>query len=504
MRSCGMSPPRDLSYLPPEVSQVIANDRCPLIINPDSGVGIRLYCGYSTRGEGRAMLMCAVARISHRARRTALSVGLSAALCASMFASATPARADHTPDHDPVTRLWIVVKQVVVVDDGDWFGKGEFRLRVSVVRHEGDCSPLCSGVRRGYVGADYRFSASSQTFHELDRIVPDGLSDNQDPAASAGAGIAVHSGEVLGVSFFAEEDDPTIPFLPVDFVHGRLPVPDLVLREQNGWSLGRHAVRLTDGFNIEVAYEVRRSPLPDLSPIGPRLVDDGGSPLLCVVMQNLGELASEPFQLTVRADGALVRNAGIAALDTGQTSDLCVRRSDLPARQHVLSFTVDEQNRILELNEANNEYRWPVSALPAPLAGPQIAVGPERPAGSTPPTDARADLTVEAIRVKGQEPSGHNDCDPGRNDVTVVVKNRGSAAATSFAVRVVVDGEEGDAEESTVADLGANASLEVTFDDIRLRRGLRAVTASVDAKKVIAEADEDNNELKISVNCRDD
>ena len=57
--------------------------------------------------------------------------------------------------------------------------------------------------------------------------------------------------------------------------------------------------------------------------------------------------------------------------------------------------------------------------------------------------------------MKGKDPNGQNDCDPGKNDVTVVVKNQGRGAAAAFAVRLAVDNQQNDADERTVDSLDA-------------------------------------------------
>ncbi len=51
--------------------------------------------------------------------------------------------------------------------------------------------------------------------------------------------------------------------------------------------------------------------------------------------------------------------------------------------------------------------------------------------------------------------------------------------------------------------LEAGKEMDVRFEDVRLKQGMRSVAATVDAGKAIAETDEDNNELKLTVNCRD-
>ncbi len=71
-------------------------------------------------------------------------------------------------------------------------------------------------------------------------------------------------------------------------------------------------------------------------------------------------------------------------------------------------------------------------------------------------------------------------------------------------MRVDVDGEADEVKEKAVTGLAAGEETEVTFDDVRLRRGRRELTATVDAKEAVAESKEDNNELQASVRCRDE
>ena len=49
--------------------------------------------------------------------------------------------------------------------------------------------------------------------------------------------------------------------------------------------------------------------------------------------------------------------------------------------------------------------------------------------------------------------------------------------------------------------LEAGKEREVRFDDVRLKKGERTLTALVDAKGAVAESNEDNNELKVTARC---
>jgi subtilase family serine protease len=105
--------------------------------------------------------------------------------------------------------------------------------------------------------------------------------------------------------------------------------------------------------------------------------------------------------------------------------------------------------------------------------------------------------------VKGKDATGQNDCDPGRNDVTVAIRNDGDTAATSIAVRLVIDDDD-DGSLRTVSSLDPGKETNVEFNRVELKKGQRQLTAAVDPHKLIAESSEDNNELKISVRCKDE
>ena len=107
---------------------------------------------------------------------------------------------------------------------------------------------------------------------------------------------------------------------------------------------------------------------------------------------------------------------------------------------------------------------------------------------------------MSAIRVNGKNPSADDACTAGKNDVTLVVKNQGAASAGSSVARLVVD----DDHEKSIGSLEAGREQEVGFDDVRLKKGERELTATVDAKKTVSESNEDNNDLKITLKCKDD
>ncbi len=379
-------------------------------------------------------------------------------------------------------------------------------------------------------------------------------------------GIPVYPGRAYRLVFLVNEEDSVatdmiqcfIPwcgdtdiYFPGDRVQG---VSWLDLDEENGWGVGGHTgassktcSRVVSLFPpstevgpcFEFSYEVRHTPLPDLHPRALRVDNPPGAkqPNLCATVENLGQRAADPFRLLFYADDSPAGDIGMGGLAAGQSDEqcaqVCVQVNPLDYGRHALSVTVDAPRAVPEMDESNNVLTrdyihratddtvaplGPAGLAPdaAPGTGqPRLdpgAVGPEAGRNLSEPGDDRvlvapapsADLLVSAIRVRGEDAHGTNDCDPGKNDITVVVKNQGSGPAAGFVVRVVVDGEDDEAKEKSGLTLDGGKELAVTFDDLRLGKGEHKLTATADAKKAVAESNEDNNELKVSAQCRDE
>jgi hypothetical protein len=149
---------------------------------------------------------------------------------------------------------------------------------------------------------------------------------------------------------------------------------------------------------------------------------------------------------------------------------------------------------------AQGTWSGPVASGPSTSASSPAGPNPT-PASRTEPTARQAapDLIVTAVRVNGRAPDGKDDCKDGKNDVAVHVKNEGSAAASAFAVRIAVDGQE--AGVVPVSGLEAGQEREVRFEDVRFKKGERTLTAGADPKGTIVESDETNNERKVTARC---
>ena len=106
-------------------------------------------------------------------------------------------------------------------------------------------------------------------------------------------------------------------------------------------------------------------------------------------------------------------------------------------------------------------------------------------------------------RVHGQAPDGKDDCAPGQNAVTVVVKNgwqgRRRRAST---VRLTVDGD--DDIDATVGERAAPVEeREVAFDNVQMKKGQHSLKAVADPDHALAEGKDSNNDLKVSGRCTD-
>jgi subtilase family serine protease len=96
-------------------------------------------------------------------------------------------------------------------------------------------------------------------------------------------------------------------------------------------------------------------------------------------------------------------------------------------------------------------------------------------------------------------PDGKNDCKDGKNDVTVVLKNAGTARAAGIAVQLTLDGT--GVGEQTVSGLAAGQEREVRFEDVRLKKGEHALQVVVDPDHAVTEDDESNNSKAVEVDC---
>ena len=334
--------------------------------------------------------------------------------------------------------------------------------------------------------------------------LPSPLLSAQDPSISPATGIPVHAGRNYGFEIKGVERDTVSSDESLGALVGQM-------NEQNGWGpLGSYTERAT---YFSAAYEIRRTPLPDLQPTAFRVdfeVPGDRDDVVCFTVQNRGTEGSQPFRVSLGIEGARQGPRDISAfgLAAGESREQCIGLR-LPDSGGQLMLVVDREGTVPELDETNNLFQQLLVQTQAGGSGPVATAGTANadpganpsPRATT-PGSAQADLTVTAIRVNGQAPDGEEDCKKGKNDVAVVLKNGGIGNARDFAVRLVVGGDE-DAKEELVANLEAGREREVRFDDVGLKQGERTLTAIVDAKQAVAESKEDNNQLKVTARCKD-
>lgn len=441
-------------------------------------------------------------------------------------------------DEDPPARLMLKVNRVHIYDRGDpTYEEGEPYYSFKIQRTAPGCGGVCHGP---YFEQRVAFSGvSGGDVKEVNLFAPPYRPQNPQFFQPPVEGLDLYPGMSVLIEVKGKDSDP--------FSDDNLGSFRETFDESQNWGIGPEHQSYSDnvgdvigcglfgcpdspGFRVD--YEIVPAPLPDMV-IGDIRVGnfaDNGDDIVCVTAANVGPEpagASSPtagsYTLRFYVDGAVPRNGEtreVGPLPPGGAHEWCFQTT-IAAGQHVFSATVDEAREISEMNELNNSKgivdtiaRRGPGGRPLPIApigeGPGlIDTGPEpTPTPTATPTrtplPAQADLLPLNPRVEGKEPSGENDCDPGRNDVTVRVNNQGTANAGQFTVVLLVDGDQEDGGQETVQSLGSAQQRDVQFDDVRLRKGTHQLTVKVDSENRIGESNEDNNQLDFSVSCSEE
>jgi hypothetical protein len=439
-----------------------------------------------------------------RALRAAPPLALAASLFVATLGSSTPT-AVAAPTNDPAARVEIVLREIKILDDreGIFSGAGEMELRAAVWQCQDGSAPPCAsqgieGDKPGLlVARTTSFSASSGDTVRLNHTLPRDGDEMPSDTTRPGIGIPVFPDRATVLRFeIWEQDDSSVND---DEYMGT------VYRYMYPWDLGigTHTIRAnsysgTANGDYIVTYEVNHASLPDLRPVNIKVTDLPGSPKkqICMAVQNTGLGAARSFEVTLAIDGKVPAGAAAKGNDLagGTATELCVE-AELPASgQHQLTANADLFDTVLEYNETNNIY-----------AKTYVGTGP---AATPKPTTAEPDLTVNAIKVNGRVAGGKDDskaeCKDGKNSVTVVVENTGTADADDFVVRLAVDTSGDSVKEKTVSGLKAGQEREVNFGDVRLKKGPHTLTATADAEEQVAESSESNNTRTVPAGCVDD
>jgi hypothetical protein len=455
-------------------------------------------------------------------RHTLSVFGLVGLLFAHVVAPPPLARADE-PVRVPETRLQLFVKRIHIFDDRDWLGSGELTVHAAVIEctaPEPHLELPCTGSRVA-AGRMLRFSADSGDDVDLNKLIAAPRPSASDSNSSDPEDLTfnVSTGKQYAVAFLALEGDGNglemfvdwdtfKPYLMPEFEY--LGTARMLIDEGNNWRVGAHSL-LGDkdyGADFSVEFDIRRPALPDLVPhhVIPRQLDDGRY-VICASTLNRGESASAPFfmRYTWGQYGGSTTMSGLSPSQVGDhcfLPDATFGTAEIVVRVVVNPPDVFPGPRVSESDFGNNELEVTIPAFrsltgQAQLtAGSQgVVAGPNSTSGSN-----QADLIILGVAVKDAD-AGESDCDPGKNDVTIRVKNNGPGAAASHVVRLEVGDDE---TEKTLAALDGGKELDVRFDEVQFKKGQNRVTVTVDAKKTVAESDENNNERKLTVNCRDD
>lgn len=434
-----------------------------------------------------------VQRALNRTRRITQPVSASRwlpalAVLATLYATTlgSTARAYPDPANPPAERLQYVIKSVHIRDDQDTFGSGELQLTTEMCSSVADPKACGEGP---HIAWHYNFSADSGDTRTFEHVVPTGT-DTAEGGATEAAGIPLFASEKYHLFVHMRDED--------EFSYDFLGYVVAAVDPLHNWGIGTYTVRSihNDGSpgDFDVTFEIRRAPLPDLAISSVQEVQSADGLYYCVKVGNIGQDPTPEFVLNISVDGAVLRSPEMPAINAGEETEHCIRRSELSAIQHTLSLDVDPSYKVAEMNEGNNhfEYKLPGLATPVPSPTPM----PTKNQGNG---KGRADLTIESIQIGGQTPDGKSSC---TTKLTVTVKNDGDAAADPFVLRVAVEGSKAAPADKTVTGLDAGQEQAIAFEGIHLDPGEHKIRATADPEHAASESKEGNNERKISARCQ--
>jgi hypothetical protein len=402
--------------------------------------------------------------------------------------------------------MQLEIKMIRLLEDLDFVGQSEGLLYVAAGPCSNDNPDSCNPVTHAKIS----FQASADPTENvvfMNRVIP--RTGDETNSGSPDLGIDVLHGQRFGfhiwlmdVDAFGQEEDVG------GIAH--------TFGAEDNWGIGSHN-ELSKGTSsnpyltsFEITYEIRHAPLPDLRLTGLKVIDTPGvGELVCADVWNAGKVDAGPFSVlftgyTPETPFGL-GDAEAGRLGSGATGQLCVNAM-LPGSWNRITAQADAADKLPESNETNNSYEIGSTARQATTVGGSQTAGVEQPADvtSASPASTKPDLVVDSIRVKGGDPSGNNDCDPGNNQVEVIVKNKGKAAAGGFLIRLVIDNGSEPNREASIGGLAAGAEQTAGIGTVNLKKGQHSLTASVDAKNQVAESDEDDNKKSVNVTCKDE
>jgi hypothetical protein len=399
----------------------------------------------------------------------------------------------YAADTDPPARIMLKTHSIYVLDDSEW-GTAELRYTVSIQRSSPACGGLCPNDRFEHTYSFDGDKGMTKSFDGApDQLVPLYRTQPPDLFVAPQAGLAMFPGDDLVVKWKGVEDDPGLD----DYLGSVETTHTYVQR----WGLDTVHEKWTNDIlgqgGFKATYEIVRAPLPDLTVPSIRVGNfaDNGDDIVCVAVANQGPEPASPYTVRFYVDGSPPPNGVIAeagVLPVGGQRERCFQTT-IAAGQHQFGATVDEDQKVPEMNEHNN--RTNLTATIQLRAAPDTA-----PSTTSATTESAkgADLVAASIQLKGA-----NDCKSGKNDVVVQIKNQGAADATGFRLNLLVGDDEDDVEQRSITSLDSGKQSEVVFEDVKLKKGTHQLSVIVDAEDKVTESNESNNELSKMVTCKD-
>jgi len=424
--------------------------------------------------------------------RVVWSALLALALLASALAPSASVQAQQPID--PVKHVFFSLDHVVIHNNLDQ-DAGEIRMTVRVWRINDGCPSDATSfdcITDLMRSSKIDFRANDGETVNLGISFPDtpGATDYRGPDVGPSFGIPLYPGRRYGWEISAVERD---------FIWSRsLGRVSGIMHAENDWGLGVHDDHADTGhFSAHYAIQPIKW-APNLKPVA---LDAEGTSSVCVSVANDGTTSAGPFGVTVLVDGSAGPNATVESdgADAGTTARVCTGPFEVVDAQHRWSVVVDDQRKIVELDEYDNRLdreglgAGPASPVPSPMPMP-----------SPKPNASLPDLTITAIEINGRVPDGKDDCKDGKNTVAVTVKNVGAADAGSFVVHLSEDKADVALGDKKVDGLKAGQDRELRFDGVRLKKGTQTLEAFVDSKESVAELNEANNRLSVASSCKDD
>lgn len=200
-------------------------------------------------------------------------------------------------------------------------------------------------------------------------------------------------------------------------------------------------------------------------------------------IKNAGNGASGGFavRLSVGGDDLPGGMQDVATIPAGGFRFVAFNGLALPQGQHSLKAIADPNQETADNKRDNNDKSAGFNCQSVPAA--------------------QADVEVTSFVVEGKHADDVSDCDPGKNSIYAVVRNKGGAAAGPFAVRMLADGEEPNDGTETVGGLDAGQETVVTFQKVKLNDGSHTLKVIADADYALDDADMGNNYQETSVSC---